>query len=481
MSRNPLISLLKSFKRKEMTRFVQFVDSPYFNKHKEVRQLVNLLNSSYPEFAEQDCNSNLLWNGIGQKKPLDKKKLSMLFTYTQRLALQFLSSEELNSDSLSQVEYQLQALRDRKQYKLYQKLKRSHVSTLEESKEMDAKYFLHKSRFFHEENAILNQRGIYDKGELVDKKLGMLDRFYLTEKLKDACELFQRAKGKKQQFISPLTDFALQEIKTNISNYSDAPSLVAYFHIYQMLIENTNEYFFIAKKSINQYKTQLSFDDKNNTYNSLLNFCILRINKGEQQFRREAFELFKILLEEKLLIVADVLPEWHYKNIATIGLLVNEVNWTQKFVEEYKSFLSEEHRENAYNYNLASVYYQTKNYKEMFPLLLRVEYTDWRYAVAAKVLLLKTYYDIEEGEALSSLYDSFRQYIKRNKNISELQSRRYNNLIKFTHRIFNLKVQKGYFSKEKFTREFEKLHTQIKETAQCFNRNWILEKMKELS
>ena len=40
MKNNKLITLLRDFSRKEMTRFVEFVHSPYYNKHGEVRQLI---------------------------------------------------------------------------------------------------------------------------------------------------------------------------------------------------------------------------------------------------------------------------------------------------------------------------------------------------------------------------------------------------------------------------------------------------------
>ncbi len=480
MISSPLVSLLKSFDKKEMTRFKSFVYSPYHNKHKGVQGLVDYLNECYPLFRKEELSENSIWDAIGMNGNLDKKGLSMIFTYTQKLALEFLSIEQFKSKNQLIHEQQLIELRERKQFKLYKKVKRSQSSAIENLEVMDAAYFLSKSRMFHEENALLNQQGKYDRGELVDKKLGMLDRFYLTEKLKDACELFQRAKGQKQKFISPLNDFALNEIKSNIGNYSDAAPLVAFFHIYQMLIEDTDEYFQVAKKSIHQYKSQLTFEDKNDTYNTLLNFCILRINKGLRQYLREAFELFKILLEEKLLIISGILPEWHYKNIVTIGLLVNEIKWTKLFIEEYKNLLSKEYRENAYNYNLASLYYKTKNYQEMYPLLLKVEYTDWRYALAAKVLLLKTYYDTAESEALESLYDSFRQYVKRNKGLSENQKRGYNNLIKFTHRVFNLKTTKKYSVPEKFSGDIIRVQDQIKSAVYCLNKNWILEKLSEM-
>ena len=177
MIASPLVDLLKSFERKEMTRFQAFVHSPYHNKHRGVRALVDYLNNCFPSFDETKIVAEVIWKAIGMEGALDKKGLSMIFTYSQKLALEFLSIERFKSKNHLIHEQQLIELRERKQFKLYDKVKRSQSAALENLELLDANYFLSKSRFYQEENALLNQQGKYDRGELVDRKLGMLDRF----------------------------------------------------------------------------------------------------------------------------------------------------------------------------------------------------------------------------------------------------------------------------------------------------------------
>ena len=95
------------------------------------------------------------------------------------------------------------------------------------------------------------------------------------------------------------------------------------------------------------------------------------------------------------------------------------MDWTKEFIEKFKDYLHPEVVENAYTYNLASYYYSTNQLDKVLDLLVKVEYTDIQYSIGAKSLLLRTYYDLEENEALLSLTRSFKQYLKRNRLIPE--------------------------------------------------------------
>ncbi|MBK9015910.1 MAG: hypothetical protein IPM82_18635 [Saprospiraceae bacterium] len=62
--------------------------------------------------------------------------------------------------------------------------------------------------------------------------------------------------------------------------------------------------------------------------------------------------------------------------------------------------------------------------------LLQVEYTDLRYNLDAKSLLLRTHFDLEEEEALLAHAD-VRQFVKRNKSLTDFQKKATSNLIRF--------------------------------------------------
>ena len=56
MVNHQLIEIIKTFDRREMTRFREFANSPYHNKHKDLRALIKYLSDCYPVFNEENCH-----------------------------------------------------------------------------------------------------------------------------------------------------------------------------------------------------------------------------------------------------------------------------------------------------------------------------------------------------------------------------------------------------------------------------------------
>lgn len=479
-----LTLLLSSLSRKEMTRLRQFLYSPYFNKHQGTKALFDILEKEFPAFEPEAMAPEVLISklqlSLGPDK-INKATLSLLQTYLQKLVLHFIALEKrLEMEDMHDLAV-LEGLRQREQYKLYEKLEKKIIGKAKADFAKDSPYYYAQFRHMAEFDAYRNQRGKYDQPAFLLEKQEMLNAFFLTEKIKDACELAQRAIVLKQDSFEKLDDFAIQEIHRNIDKYKNVPPLVCYQAVYEMLDSNDDVNFQKAEDQLKVHLSNLAKADLTNIYNFLLNFCIQRVNEGESVWLKKSFELYKGMLENQLLEVDGILPEWHYKNLATNGLLLNETTWVYEFIHQYKSSLTPDISENAFSYNLAALYHQLGQYEDVLPLLLRVEYTDWRYALNAKVLLLKTYYEMDESEALLALHDSFRQFIQRHRQLNDFRRRSYYNLLRFTIKSFKLKMEKEYFTKEKAKAEFSKIKDQFANCKQCFNRSWVSQKIQALN
>jgi hypothetical protein len=99
MLQNPLIKMLSGLTKKEMTRFREFAFSPYFNKHKDVRNLVDYLSTIYPDFTEKKCRREVLLSRLFPTLPHRWQDLSVVFTYTNRLLGQFLTVEQWRKEA----------------------------------------------------------------------------------------------------------------------------------------------------------------------------------------------------------------------------------------------------------------------------------------------------------------------------------------------------------------------------------------------
>ena len=463
-----------------MTRFRAFCYSPTFNKHKDVRRLVDLINKLFPDFNERNCDRKRLYKRIYPGQVHDQAALALVFSYTMRLMEQFLIQEEFGDLTHFKKILLMRRLRKLGRPKLYHRVLADHQKVLEHTEGKDSSFYNLSYLTAAEADQFYSEKGGFEKDNSIQVKQDNLDYFYFSEKLKDACEMAQRSRILKINYSTGLLDSILEHIDSQWDVYQKIPPVVVYYSLYKMITNATVEFFYKAREAIEKNENYFPIGEKISIYNYLQNYSIQQVNKGDQQFLKELFEVYKIQLNKGLLYVNDYLPEWHYKNIVSNGIQLKETVWVYDFIETYKHRLHPQLQENAYSFNIASYYYATQQYTKAQQLLVQLEYTDIRYNLGAKILLLKTYYDLEEYEALLSLSESFKQYLSRNKTIADFKRQGYNNLLKLTRKCFQIKMKKVFVGEKKYESEKQKLKQAVKATQPIFNQNWLEIKLAEL-
>ena len=482
MYSNKLIQLLKSFSRREMTRLVEFAYSPYFNKHEGVRALLSYLSDIFPGFDARRCQRAQIFQALFPGQAHDQARLALLFTYAMRLAEHFLSLEQLAEEGEEwQRVHLLRRLRALQQYKLYERCLAEAAAELEEATLRDSAWHYRRYQLAAEADAYYTMVSERRTDDSLEQKQQALDRFYLTEKLRDACEMKVRSRILKVQYASPLADWAAREVEQHYEDYAAEPAIAMYFSLNRMVSEKDRAHYFEAVKALERNQAFLPIGELKAIYNYFQNYCIQQINQGEGAFLGELFKLYQAQLERGLLLEGGCLSEWHYKNITTTGLRLREMAWVRQFIEAYQEKLPSEVRDNAYRFNLASYYYADEQYSQVLRLLTQVEYSDLRYSLGAKALLLRTYYDLEEYEALNSLVDSFKQYLHRNKLMADVRRQGYYNLFLLTRRAAQLRYNLSYYSRERCRAELLKLRHSIGKAGAIFNQGWLLEKVEALA
>jgi hypothetical protein len=94
-----------------------------------------------------------------------------------------------------------------------------------------------------------------------------------------------------------------------------------------------------------------------------------------------------------------------------------------------------------------------------------VEYSDLVYALGSKLILLKTYFESGEQMALDSLTDSFRVYVRRNRDMSKGLKKEYLNFLNFLSRVPNARL----------TGSLQELHKKVANSQHVISKKWLLE------
>ncbi len=475
-----VFEILAALTRREMTRFREFAESPYHNKHKEVRALVSHLSRIYPRFHEQNCAEEVLCSQVFPGKTFDSAKLAPVFTYTRRLLEDFLAQQAYDSLDDERQLWLLGELRRRKLSELYEKQLPRAQDLVGRLPAASSHTYYQRYRLADEADRYFTQLERHRTDDSLQIKDNFLNRFYIAEKLRNACELQMRRNILKLEYSSPLLEAVLQEVSAHSDRYACEPVIMLYYRIYLMLSQDTLPPYQEAFEALLQVEAHCQPAELAELYNYFHNYCVRRINSGDEHFLEEIFRLYQHLLHKGLLYEEGYLSEWHYKNIVTTGIRLRRMEWVRAFIESEKQRLLPEVRENAYRFNLASYHHAAGQYDEVLHLLLQVEYSDIRYSLGAKALLLRTYYELKEFDALDYLVGSMRQYLLRNKLMADFHRNGYHNLFRFTRRAAQIRSNLKFTSPDKSHQELARLKQRIAGAGEIFNKSWLWEKIERL-
>lgn len=480
MGKNKILQSVSALDRKAMTRFCDFVHSPYHNKHEGVRSLLRYLSRVYPDFSERTCDPDLLRKQVMEETDLAASSFPPILTYAQRLFEAFLVQEGLRADDYRRQLYVLQGLRQYELFSQYEKQLNRSEKALARAQIQDTRYL----QFSYELGLEAGEYFIQMERRRADSSLARrqdaFDVYFISEKLRDACELQVRRQILKGEYQQRFLGAVLEHIRADPDHYRAIPAIYVYYAMYQMLEQGEPAQYYTALEALQERRESFDRAEQILLYNYLMNYCIARINRNDPVFLQELFTLYKVQLSNDLLLEDGYLSEWDYKNIVTTALRLNDLNWARQFIDDYRKALRPESRDNAYRFNKAAYHYEAGEYDEVLALLTRVEYSDLRYSLGTRALLMRTYYDLGEYDALHALTESFRQYLQRNQLMSDQRRLGYYNLFRLARKAALLRSRLPYWRPDKVRRDLQRIRQEAEATEAVFNRGWLEEKLREL-
>ncbi len=438
MKEPKIIDLLKSLSVWELKSFEKYVASPFFNVNKNVSTLLQLLIKSYPIFESVHIEEKYLYRKIFGGSPFNHQQLRYVTTDLTILLEDFLAYNVYYEKSFYQKKFLLYGLKEKKLDKYFEQHLTIAGKAQEQSAHQDLKYY--KRQLGYEE--LSYEFTLSSDNRASDTNLQSLsdnlDIYYLVNKLKYCCEILNRQNVLQAVFKIPMLSYVTNYLEEN--NLDDIPLIAIYFRILKSLeVEKNEKYYKQLKLLLAKYRNVITINELRDIYTFIQNYCIRKINTGHNEYLRELFNVYKTMLDNKIILENDELQHLHFKNIVTLALRLDEIEWSEKFINNYAGKLNKELRKNSVSYNLARVHYARKKYREALRVMRTVEFTDVYYHLDAKSLLLKVYYEMDDIEPLFSLITTLRVYLKRSKLISEYQRAIYINLINHVKALAKIK------------------------------------------
>lgn len=474
MQKSKLVAVLKELSDKELNRLEQFVQSPFHNQHEEVIALFQYLKKELKHKKKRGRQENALdkqfiFQQLFPKKKYTDLRVRHLMSLLLKVVEAFLAYQIYETQPQQTQLYLLEAYQQKQLNKHFQ----SNLKNLQKAQQNQSilnpqhfywQYQLEKNHSHFLENQ--HQRHIEPNLQALNDSL---NHFYLANKLKYYCGMFNYQQMIHIKYELPLLAPISQHLQQHWQQYS--PFIQVYYHALLILTKVDNEtHFRQFKELLQRFQAQFSEKECRNLYVLARNYCIKRLNQGNSQFIQALFDLYKAEIERGSILNDNILPPLMYKNIVAVALSLKKYDWVADFIDEYKVKLPIEYAENSYAFALARLHFEQKKYDKVVLLLNQLAYDELFLSLDAKRLLLKTYYELSEDEALYSLMDSFRAFIKRRENIAYHRTH-YLNLIKFVQQLLRLPFKNEVKQK--------KLQAQIEATDELVEKDWLLEKVKD--
>ncbi len=414
MQETLLIRFLKTLSFNEMRQFSDFVNSPAFNKNKNISELFEILYKYYPEFNSPDLDEEKMFLKIFKSKDFHYFKIKNLMSDLFALGKEFLAFSVYKKDNHAKEKYLLQELRTRNLDKAFEQAYKYAVRSMEKANVKDENYYLHKMDLQFEIMSYYSPKKPNVNFHYLQERIDLFVNYAVIFMLKIYDIMLHENNQNNYKFDMKLFDNVMKYLDEN--KVRDNPTLEVYHSI--ILLEKTKDekYFYVLKELKNKYGAELSGFDNYMLYLHMDGYCATAFNDyGRTDLLNEQFILatqhpVSDLTEHGKILYPDFL------NQIKKAVRVKEFDWAEAFIEKYTHKLTEE-KENTLNFCHGYISYGKGELNKALDYFSRTNFTNFIIKIQVKILLLQINIDKQYYDHALMMIDAFRHYLAREKSI----------------------------------------------------------------
>lgn len=480
MLKNFFTEIVGTFAPEEKQVFRDFLASPFFNKGFNRQVLIEITDIYFQAVHENKLESlekQQIFGIIYPEKPFLESKFDKLMSELKGLvetfliAKRYLSPENNKQQSLDlATEFRARGLERRHQQVLDLAKKELENAQLEGPNDYLFQHLLACEQ--HEWQSIYNK----SNGDLnVSEVLLSLESYFYSQKTEMLNRLLIQ---QKQVELQPMLESISYQSWTVPEKELQKNHILELSWEIHLLLKDEQpkvEGFHHLLKSLQSKEHLLKPATLAQYYTYLRNICAILIDyQGYSEFSGLMHEIQKDNLARGLFYYNGKIPPYAYFNITHRAININDLQWAMDFVESHKGLvIGENETYDFYRMNKALCYFAEKKYDEALDILpFGNSYSI--YHLMARRLELKIYYETK-SELLDFKINAFKMFIRRAG--EKMLSQQFHELFaNFINLLFQLSQSVGI----KDPKRAEQLQKRILAKKRVADRNWLLEKAKEL-
>jgi len=459
-----IISFLQHESRKKLK---DFIESPYFNKEQSVKIIGTAILDQLNKMPINLLKADLFSLACGTK-PYYDTAIRVVLSKLYKLTIHFINTEykisasELNTNTLLFLrknhldDHFLETLNKSKVFLNSQKLRNE--------KYYDGLYLILQEEY--EYLKAQKRQGDYQTKEIFEG----IEISYFIKKLRH-CTRINTIKT-----INTLDlEFALIDEIINyitINELYKIPVLGFYYYTYlSQVFPEHEEHFKSLVGIISDSESDFDWDELRDNYFTILNYCIRKINAGDDGYLKTLFELYVKSLDKGFLIEKNTISRFTYRNIAETGIKVNEFTWVDEFISIYKNRLEEKYQTSFYALEKARLLIVQKEFNKALDYLSRISFTDPLIELANRLEKIRVFIELNQLDVADYQLDAMGSYLRRNKGIG-YHREHYRQFIHYTKKVIKLT------SSDKF--QLQDLILQVRNEPKLTERKWLISKLEAI-
>ncbi len=487
MIRSKPVEIINTFSAEELKEMSAFIRSAYFNTNKNLIKLYEVLKKELVkinggEFSEEDAFKKV-FPGRSYNYGIMKNLVSELASLAEEfLVINSVRSKPLNryrNGILLADEY------DNRRLDRYYKKTINKVTADHEKEPIDNYYYFDRS--LAEES-----RYFFSSSRSDDK--GLEDAIY-NEMLYSICEFYRRFSRNMWKIhinIDNVNSRYEKDLNTILAKHIDFKNLADemkglnqkdfdYIRLNELLIrllvnDNDPGPFWELKKLIHDTIDSYENYERYSILTKALSYCSTAHRARVPGFMRESLEM-RILMMEKVKFNSGGLGPFNFHYFTeTIMMFLHEkdIAGANEFLEKYCDSVGPVNSE--VNYKLSKSYILTEEgkYSEAMAVLAGVWHKDTEINLRIRRIYFILYYNLGEFEAGLDAVNTYRAYIKKNKDLTDMLRQKYLTTVYFLEKVFKIRAMP-----EKYTAQDIESITKDHEKRGWIMKQWITEKLDE--
>lgn len=448
--------------------------SPYFNQSRKLADFYNLLYKYSPDFDSPKLQKEKVYRVLYKDRPYNDNNMRELMSDTFKMVNTFLAHDEFSKQELTQSEVKYDWMLKQELYNL------AHAEVYATDKILGDNIIHEDYYYYRWQNSlrVMELEAVRYRGEEY-KMFGELDLmahindlniYYLFNSLKSHIYLLSLSRIYKVS----LDDSPLIHLENLALHYIDKgnAAIDLLFSIYLLARRQDDESFFGLKERMFKNESSIPNHLKGEASVVLENYCSKRFRDGEERFAKEAFEVYRFVVENDLHFESGGVSSVFYCNVALRGSELGEFEWVRNFIESTKNYLPEDQREYSYLYSTAHLLFAEKKFKEALRTALLCNIPLFVMKILIRILIARCQYELGMMDEFENELNTLRHHLNDEK-LTDDRRAHWQTFITASRRLMAVTGLPDYA-------KMQDLVGFIENAKSMPNRKWFFEKIENL-